>query len=187
MASNPIYTKRASETLRHVAGDVIELLKQAGETVGVAESLTGGAVMEALTSVEGASAAFRGGVVAYATPLKESLLDVDGHLIQRRGVVDGAVAEAMATGVRDLTATGEPTTWGVATTGVAGPAKQDGKDVGTVYIAVGSYQESRVWGPFCFPGDRHQIRQATVMEALVRLREMLLEQRERRGDQGEAS
>ncbi|KAF4506152.1 hypothetical protein G6O67_006266 [Ophiocordyceps sinensis] len=176
MASNPIYTKRASETLRHVAGDVIELLKQAGETVGVAESLTGGAVMEALTSVEGASAAFRGGVVAYATPLKESLLDVDG-----------AVAEAMATGVRDLTATGEPTTWGVATTGVAGPAKQDGKDVGTVYIAVGSYQESRVWGPFCFPGDRHQIRQATVMEALVRLREMLLEQRERRGDQGEAS
>lgn len=174
MDSEIKYTKRAAETLRDVAGDVIQMLKQAGETLGVAESLTGGGVMAAITSVEGASAVFRGGVVSYATPLKQLLLKVDAELISQHGVIHGEVAEQMAIGARAITTFDDtPTTWGISTTGVAGPDPQDGKPVGMVFIGIASSGESRALGPFLFPGARDRVREATVMEVLTRLREML--------------
>lgn len=187
---NPQHTPRTTETALDIAADVIRLLRAAGETVGVAESLTAGGVMAALTSVPGASAVFRGGVVAYATPLKRTLLGVDAALIEREGVVHGEVAVQMAVGARraatvavvggereerERDGDGEGlATWGVGTTGVAGPGEQDGKAAGTVYIGIASPAGGRAFGPFMFPGSREHVREATVLEALARLREALL-------------
>ncbi|KAH8905271.1 hypothetical protein BR93DRAFT_776133 [Coniochaeta sp. PMI_546] len=175
-SSETIYIQRTTETVLDIAGDVIRLLRDAHETVGVAESLTAGGVMAALTSVPGASAAFRGGVVSYATELKEQLLEVDGALIAKEGVIHPDVAAQMAEGARRTTTFDQatPTTWGVGTTGVAGPDEQDGKPVGTVYIGVASPEGTMAWGPFSFPGPRERVREATVVEALSRLREALI-------------
>ena len=169
-----IKSERNTERLLDIASDVIRMLSRAGETVGVAESLTGGCVMAALTSVPGASAVFRGGVVPYATPLKQVLLNVDAGLIAREGVIHANVASQMAEGARKVTTFDDsPTTWGIGTTGVAGPTPQDGKPVGMVFIGLASPDGSRAWGPFNFSGPRERIRDATVMEALSQLREAL--------------
>ncbi|NGO68779.1 CinA family protein [Streptomyces boncukensis] len=114
------------------AGEALTLLRERGQTLAVAESLTGGLVAAELTAVPGASRAFRGSVTAYATELKRALLGVDGALLAERGAVDAEVARQMARGVR--AALGAD--WGVATTGVAGPRPQDGQPVGTVFLAV---------------------------------------------------
>ncbi len=117
-----------------LAAEVVHALLRAGTTVATAESLTGGLLGAALTSVPGSSAAYRGGVVSYATDLKHQLLGVDAGLLAERGAVDPDVAAAMATGVRDRLGADH----GVATTGVAGPDPQDGRPVGTVWVAVAS-------------------------------------------------
>ena len=182
------HTPRSTETVHDLATDVIHLLREANQTVGVAESLTAGLVMSALTSVPGASAAFRGGIVSYATPLKQTLLGVDADLIAREGVIHPDVAEQMASGARRVTgiasaATGDVTvaaTWGIGTTGVAGPDQQDGKPVGTVYIGIASPTGAKAWGPFLFPGPRERVREATVLEALARLRDALVEDADER-------
>ncbi|MET9858319.1 CinA family protein [Streptomyces smyrnaeus] len=114
------------------AGGVLALLTQRGQTLAVAESLTGGLVAAEITAVPGASGAFRGSVTAYASALKRDVLGVDGTLLEERGAVDPEIARRMARGVR--TALGAD--WGLATTGVAGPEPQDGQPVGTVYVAV---------------------------------------------------
>ena len=115
-----------------IARIVLDRLAGAGSTVAVAESLTGGLVVANLVAVPGASAVVRGGVVAYATELKHNLLGVDADLLARVGPVHPAVAEAMAEGVRSRLGA----TYGVATTGVAGPDVQNGMPVGTVVTAV---------------------------------------------------
>ncbi|KAJ8122740.1 hypothetical protein ONZ43_g1138 [Nemania bipapillata] len=174
MAANIKYTEKNTECLLDIATDVIRILTQAGETLGVAESLTGGGLMTALTSVPGASAVFRGGVVSYATPLKQLLLNVDADLIAKEGVIHGEVASQMAEGARKVSTFDDSgTTWGIGTTGVAGPTPQDGKPVGMVFIGIASPGGSRGLGPFHFAGSREQVREATVMEALWQLRQML--------------
>ena len=110
----------------------VRLLTEHGRTVAVAESLTGGLVVAALVGVPGASKVVRGGVVAYMTDLKASLLGVDADLLARVGAVHGDVALAMARGVAVLLGAD----YGVATTGVAGPDPQDGHPVGEVWTAV---------------------------------------------------
>ncbi|MFF6873673.1 nicotinamide-nucleotide amidohydrolase family protein [Streptomyces sp. NPDC012450] len=114
------------------AARVLALLAERGQTLAVAESLTGGLVAAELTGVPGASASFRGSVTAYATALKHELLGVDEALLAERGAVDPEVASQMAAGVRARLGAD----WGIATTGVAGPDPQDGQPVGTVYVAV---------------------------------------------------
>ncbi|MFF4757520.1 CinA family protein [Streptomyces sp. NPDC001292] len=114
------------------AVDVVRLLTVRGETVAVAESLTGGLVAAEITAVPGASKVFRGSVTAYATELKHRLLGVDATLLAERGAVDPQVAAQMAAGVRKAL----EADWGIATTGVAGPDPQDGQPVGTVFVAV---------------------------------------------------
>lgn len=106
-------------------------------TIAVAESLTGGLLAAAITGVPGASAVFRGSVTAYATDLKASILGVDANLLDEVGAVHAEVARQMAEGVRRLCRADI----GVATTGVAGPTPQDGRPVGTVFVAVAG-QES---------------------------------------------
>lgn len=150
----------------HVAARVIDALVSARLTIGVAESLTGGLLAAALIGVPGASAAVRGGVVAYDTRVKHSLLDVDAGLLALRGAVHPEVALQMADGVRRaLAVEGLPADVGVATTGVAGPDPQDGQEVGTVFVAVVTRAGGRVV-PLRLDGGRQEIRERTVELAL---------------------
>ena len=138
-----------SDGTRVLAEQVITLLRAAGQTVAVAESLTGGLVVAGLTTVPGASYAVRGGVVAYATELKAVLLGVPRAMLAEHGPVYPGVAAAMAGGVRQRLSA----TFGVATTGVAGPDPQDGQPVGTVHIAV-SADDDTVVRTLALDGDR---------------------------------
>ena len=114
------------------AADLHALLRTAGASVATAESLTGGRLAALLTSVPGASATYVGGVVTYATELKQSLLGVPEALVAEHGVVSAPCARAMARGARALTGA----TYALATTGVAGPDRQEGHPPGTVYVAL---------------------------------------------------
>jgi PncC family amidohydrolase len=155
---------------RALSQEVIELLTARGETIAVAESLTGGMLAAALTAIPGASAAVRGGLVTYATDLKASLLGVPSALLDRHGAVHPAVAAAMAEGARHRLAA----VVGAATTGVAGPDPQDGQPVGTVYIAVSAGGRTVVQS-LTLSGDRGQIRLATVERLLGLLLSVLRE------------
>lgn len=110
----------------------LALLEGQGETLATAESLTAGLIASELAEVPGASAVLRGGLVAYATEVKSSVLGIDADLIAREGVVSRACAEVMAT--RALVLFGSD--WAVSATGVAGPTQQDTQPVGLVYVAV---------------------------------------------------
>ena len=136
--------------------------------MAVAESLTGGLVAAALTDIPGASVVVRGGVLAYATDVKAHVLGVNEVLLAQVGAVDADVAEQMASGVRSLMGA----TYGLATTGVAGPDRVDGKPVGTVYVAVVGPGSSRVKA-LSLSGDRGDIRADSVLAALTLLAEEL--------------
>lgn len=153
------------------AEDLVARLTAARQTVAVAESLTGGLVAAALTEVPGASAVVRGGVLAYATDLKAQVLGVDPVLLAREGPVDPDVAEQMARGVRSLMGA----TYGVSTTGVAGPDQVDGKAVGTVYVGVAGPVVGRVQA-LRLSGDRGEIRTQSVIAVLDLLSELLGDQ-----------
>ncbi|HET6211899.1 MAG TPA: CinA family protein, partial [Micromonosporaceae bacterium] len=111
--------------------DLLAALDRRGETLAVAESLTGGLLAATIVAVPGASAVFRGGLVVYATDLKASLAGVPAGLLAERGAVDPDVAVALARGAREKCRSD----WGLGTTGVAGPDPQDGVPPGTVYVA----------------------------------------------------
>lgn len=153
------------------AARVVDALRRGSATVATAESLTGGLVAAALTSVPGASSVFRGGVVAYATELKAALAGVPQDVLDRDGPVAPATAEAMARGVR--VACGA--TYGLATTGVAGPDPQDGHRPGTVYVAVASPDGARVRSaePSHDVGDRAAVRRLAVEMVLELIAEEL--------------
>ncbi|HXW43404.1 MAG TPA: CinA family protein [Streptosporangiaceae bacterium] len=150
--------KPAAEQL---AGEAIAALAARGQTVAVAESLTGGMVAAALTSVPGSSTVFIGAVVAYATRLKTALLGVPGDLLAVHGPVHEDVAMAMARGVRDRLGA----TYGLATTGVAGPGPSDGRPAGTVFVAVGGPDGCTV-RELALAGDRPQVRAGSVRAVL---------------------
>jgi PncC family amidohydrolase len=151
-----------------VAARCLGLLRERGETVATAESLTGGLVAATLADVPGASYALRGGLVAYATEVKIDVLGVDSSLVDEHGVVSEECALAMAQRARRLL----DSTYAVSTTGVAGPEAQEGKPVGTVYIAVAGDSFAQARG-LALSGGRHEIRHSTVSEAL-RLVEFVL-------------
>lgn len=150
----------------------IRLLIARGDTIGTAESLTGGLVAAALTSVPGASAVFRGGIVAYAPDLKAALLGVDTGLLGRVGTVHPDVALAMARGARARLGAAI----GLGTTGVAGPDPSDGQPVGTVHIAVSGPAGDR-HRPLALTGSRDQIRRETVGRVLDLVMSALLEEK----------
>jgi nicotinamide-nucleotide amidase len=168
--------------LRTVLGDIVygegedtldvvvhRLLAARGATVAVAESLTGGQLGQLLTAMPGSSATFVGGVVAYATQLKGTLLGVDAALLDKEGAVHPDVAQQMAAGIRDRLRA----TYGLSTTGVAGPEAADGPrgpmDTGLVYVAVVGPSESNVRA-LRLGGTRELVRTLTAMHALDLLR-----------------
>ena len=149
------------ESVDDMAGRLLEQLADLGQTVATAESLTGGLLAARLTDVPGASRSFVGGVVTYATRTKESVLGIPHDLVEQHGVVSQECATAMACGVRSRLGT----TWGIATTGVAGPDVQDGHPVGTVWIAVAG--PGSEWAQLLhLDGTRHDIREATCRQAM---------------------
>ncbi|WP_327656676.1 CinA family protein [Streptomyces sp. NBC_00483] len=167
--------------MTYEAVEALRLLTERGETLAVAESLTGGLVAAELVAVPGASKAFRGSVTAYATELKHRLLGVDADLLAAHGPVHPEVALAMAAGVREALGAD----WGVATTGVAGPEPQDGQPVGTVYVAAVGPGADRSEGAADFAGshkvaalrlngDRTEIRMESVRSVLGLLVEELV-------------
>ncbi len=149
------------ETMESV---VIHMLRDRGLSLGVAESLTGGLMGARLTAVPGASQVFRGGIVSYASDVKFSLLGVP-----EGPVVTADAAIAMAEGARR--ALGADVA--LATTGVAGPAEQEGQAVGTVFLGLAMDGASEAQ-QLQLPGDRQRIRQYAVISALNLLRKRLI-------------
>lgn len=148
------------------AAAAIAHLRERGWTLGIAESLTGGMLAADLISVPGASATVMGAIVAYATPLKQTLLSVDAGLLADRGPVDPEVARQMAEGVRRAVAVeGRIADVGISTTGIAGPESPDGQPVGTVYVGVVTPDGATVLA-LRLEGDRQAIRTAAVRRAV---------------------
>ncbi|MET4159853.1 nicotinamide-nucleotide amidohydrolase family protein [Agromyces sp. PvR057] len=159
--------ERVSRADADPAAGLIAFLTSRGLTIAVAESLTGGLLVAELVRVPGASAVVRGGVVAYATPVKHSLLGVSAELLAREGAVHPEVAAGMAEGVRRaLAVDGVPASIGVATTGVAGPDPQDGRPPGVVFVGVSIDDRTEV-RELALRGDRAEIRRATVDAAIA--------------------
>lgn len=142
--------------------EVLTALVRQRSTLAVAESLTGGLIGATITTVSGASKAFRGGVISYATDLKQALLGVPGDLLLREGAVHPEVAAAMAAGVARLC----EATYGLAVTGVAGPEPQDGRPVGTVYVAVSGPHHEIHQRQLSLQGSRERIRIETMDQAI---------------------
>jgi len=147
---------------------VASLLNQRKQSLSLAESCTGGSIVKEITAIPGASAYLKGSVVPYETAQKVSILGVNQKLIDKHTVVSAPVVEAMAIQVAKLF----KTDYAVATTGIAGPTKGDGKDeVGTVFIAIIS-PKGVVSQKFSFGNNRERV----IIKATNKAFEMLLKE-----------
>jgi PncC family amidohydrolase len=160
-------TKPAA-SIAQVTQELQDQLVRMESTVATAESLTGGQLAARLTALPGSSASFVGGVVSYATEVKVDVLGVPAEVIDKHGVVSGECAVAMAEGVRDLLGT----TYGVSTTGVAGPERQEGKEPGTVWIAVAG-PAGAAPSRLQLEGGREDVQRAACEAALAALTDVL--------------
>jgi competence/damage-inducible protein CinA-like protein len=143
---------------------VLDLLRQRGLSLGLAESVTGGLVAARLTSVAGASDVFRGSIVSYASEVKFDVLGVP-----EGPVVTPEAAAAMALGAQRVLGADV----GLALTGVAGPTEQDGQPVGTLHVALATADGVET-ASLRLPGTRDQMRQFSVISSLDLLRKRLL-------------
>jgi nicotinamide-nucleotide amidase len=144
---------------------VATALEERGLSLGVAESLTGGLIASRLVDVPGASRWFRGGVVAYDSAVKHSVLAVPPG-----SVVTEAAAGAMALGARRVLGAD----FGLGITGVAGPDEQEGVAPGTVFVGLAGPDEAVSTYERHLPGDRPRVRQYSAISALDLLRRALL-------------
>ena len=142
-----------------VAEAVPRLLLARGETVGCAESLTGGELAATLSGPAGSSSIFVGGVVSYATEVKRTVLGVTAAR-----VVSAECAVQMALGARALLGAD----WALATTGVAGPDRQEDQPVGTVHLGIAGPTGARSV-QLALEGDRAAVRRAACAGALYLL------------------
>jgi nicotinamide-nucleotide amidase len=144
-----------------LAAACLDALRSRAQSVATAESLTAGLLCAAFASVPGASDCLRGGLAAYASDVKTSILGVDRAVVDRHGVISAQCALEMAARAQDLFGSD----WAVATTGVAGPTEQEGRPVGTVYVAAAGPDADAVEG-MSLSGARDEIRRAAVDAAL---------------------
>lgn len=167
----------SSEFASALAAEAIEIAAHLGLRIATAESLTGGMLASEIVSVPGASRAFSGGVVAYDTELKATVLGVNPAQLELTGPVDSEVAQQMASGVRRACAApaGAPAALGISTTGVAGPASdpQTGQPAGTVWIGVSSPLGERSELLELSGLQRAEVREGAVLAALRLLRDEL--------------
>ena len=135
----------------------------AGKRLATAESLTGGGIGQAITSVSGASAVFAGGVICYTNEVKHKVLGVSEEVLDACGAVSAPVAEAMARGAREVIGADVA----VAVTGLAGPDGDEfGNPVGTVFIGYADGQRNFA-EEYHFQGDRAEVREQTIEAALA--------------------
>lgn len=146
-----------------LARDLIAALVGRKQSVSTAESLTGGLLCARLTGVPGSSAVVRGGLVAYETDVKNSVLGVDREILRSYGAVSEETAVAMAQAARRMFAS----TWALSTTGVAGPTSQENKPVGTVFVAVAGPVSATA--ALNLTGDREGIREQSCAAACTLL------------------
>lgn len=140
----------------------------AGKRLATAESLTGGGIGQAITSVSGASAVFAGGIISYTNEVKNRVLGVPVEILNACGAVSAPVAKAMAEGARRVIGADVA----VAVTGLAGPDGDEfGNPVGTVFIG---YADEKIAfaREYHFTGDRAGVRAQTVEAALALILEM---------------
>ncbi len=142
---------------------LVRRLVAAGRTLGTAESITGGAIADAIVRVAGASQTFLGGIVAYDNAVKTALLGVGEDLLLAHGAVSEEVARAMAEGARARLGVDVA----ISSTGIAGPTgATPGKPVGLTYIAVASDDAPTVVRRLTLPGSRDDVRRRAVVNAL---------------------
>jgi nicotinamide-nucleotide amidase len=157
------------ETMAEVVG---RLLNQGGLTVATAESCTGGYVAHLITSVPGSSAYFIGSVISYSNKIKESELGISDALLEAKGAVSEEVAIKMAEAIHHK----YNTSYGIATTGIAGPSGgSDEKPVGTVWIAISGGGKT-IAKKFLLGTDRQRIIQVAGDTALNLLRKRIVGQ-----------
>lgn len=151
--------------------ELAQLLLKQKRSVATAESCTGGFLSAVLTEVPGCSKWFKGGWITYSDGLKTSELEVDAAVLAEFGAVSGEVAEAMAQGALRRS----QAQYSVALSGVAGPdGGTDEKPVGTVWIAVANANQVRA-KHHLFAGDRCNIRQQAILQALLELYDLVIE------------
>jgi nicotinamide-nucleotide amidase len=129
--------------------------------VATAESLTGGELGVQLSAAPGASDTYLGGVICYATSVKQRVLGVTEETVEKHGVVSAECAAEMAAGARSLLGAD----YAISTTGVAGPTEQEGKPVGLVYVGVAG-PDGVSTKELHLDGDRGQIRERSCLEAM---------------------
>jgi nicotinamide-nucleotide amidase len=151
---------------------VVRELGRAGATLAVAESCTGGLLAARLTGIAGASAVFREGVVTYHDAAKTQRLGVPPALLAAQGAVSEPVARAMVEGLLERAGA----EFGIAITGIAGPdGGSDAKPVGLVWFALGARGRVRTWQRLFSALGREFVRERAVLEALVALRQALVD------------
>ncbi len=147
------------ETLEQV---VARELKKQKMTISLAESCTGGRISKKITAIAGASAFFKGSVVAYHDRAKHDLIEVQKDILRDKGAVSKECALAMARGVKKKM----NTRLGISVTGIAGPSGgTKEKPVGLVYISISGPKEEKVW-KHLFTGDRDQIQSKATKKTL---------------------
>lgn len=151
--------------------DIIGLALAKGVTLGCAESLTGGLVASALVEVPGASAVFKGSIVAYDLMVKHDLLGVSAGLLAEKGAVNADVASAMAEGAQRALGVD----FAVATTGVAGPDSDpvSGVKPGLFFVALAGGELGTMVREVQVEGDRADVRSAARRAALLALYDAL--------------
>ena len=152
------------------ASRLLDDLRTRGMTVATAESCTGGLIAAALTAIAGSSDVVDRGFVTYSNAAKTEMLGVDPSLIEQFGAVSEPVAAAMASGALQRA----PVDLAVSVTGVAGPGGgTPGKPVGTVWFGLATRHGKTQIERQVFPGDRTDVRNATVLHAFGLLRRTL--------------
>lgn len=138
-------------------------------TLASAESLTGGWFGETLTRLPGASDVFKGGMICYSNEMKEKFLNVPHSVLEKDGAVSEACAKLLAENAREIL----NADIGISFTGVAGPGKSEGKEVGTVFIGLAEKGKPASVKRLVMAGDRNRIRSQTVKSGLFLLLKQL--------------
>jgi nicotinamide-nucleotide amidase len=152
-----------------LAQDVVKRLKRKKMTLATAESITGGGLGAAITSIPGASDVFLGGLITYSDQSKTKFLDIAKRILTKHTAVSEEVAIAMAQSARKQFGAD----YAIATTGVAGPGKAYGQKTGTVWVVIDS-KKGPVTLCLALSGTREDIRHATIQSALAAFTRILI-------------